>query len=271
MFTSPSQIICTVFGVHIYYYGIIMAIAIAVATIVSDIIGTKFFDLKKETIIDLAPYLIIFGIIGARLYYCLMDFGFYMRFPTEILALRHGGISIHGAILGGLAGLFIFSKRHKISAKKLCDISAIGLALGQSIGRWGNFFNSEAYGLPSNLPWKLYIAPQYRQIPFLDYEYYHPAFLYESVLDFCIFGILLFLAIKKKFKNEGNIALIYLILYSVVRILVEQIRIDSIRYIYGYPVAIIMSVCIIFISVIFLFLNNYYKGEKETTSPSKEN
>ena len=261
MFASPSQILCNIFGLNIYYYGVIMALAIAVGTLVSDWIGTKYFELKKETIIDLAPYLIIFGIIGARLYYCLLDFGFYSRFPTEIIAIRHGGISIHGAILGGLIGLVIFSIRHKISYKKLCDVSAVGLVLGQAIGRWGNFFNSEAYGFPTNLPWKLYIAPQYRQIPFQDYSYYHPTFLYESVLDLVIFCILLYLTVNKKIKKEGNLALIYLILYSIIRIFVEYLRIDSVRYIYGIPVAIVMSVCIIILSIVLLFLNNRKKQE----------
>jgi phosphatidylglycerol:prolipoprotein diacylglycerol transferase len=262
MFTSPSQVLCTVLGVHIYFYGVILAIAIAVAALVADWVGTKYFELKKEAVIDMTPYLIVFGIIGARLYYCLMDFGFYMRFPTEILAIRHGGISIHGAIFGGLAGLIIYALRHKLSIKRLCDVSAIGLALGQAIGRWGNFFNSEAYGLPTNLPWKLYIAPQYRQVPYLNIDYYHPAFLYESILDFIIFVILIFIARSKKTKKEGNIALIYLILYSVARILVEYIRIDSIRYLFGVSVAIIMSAGIIILSTILLILNNRNK-EKE--------
>lgn len=260
MFTSPSQILCTVFGVHIYFYGVILAFAIAVASLAADWAGTKYFELKKEAVIDMAPYLIIFGIIGARLYYCLMDFGFYMRFPTEILAIRHGGISIHGAILGGLIGLLIYAYRHKTSVRKLCDVSAIGLALGQAIGRWGNFFNSEAYGLPTNLPWKLYIAPQYRQIPYINVDYYHPAFLYESILDFIIFGILIFFARSKNTKKDGNIALIYLILYSFARILVEHIRIDSIRYVFGISVAIIVSVCIIILSTILLILNNLKKN-----------
>ena len=259
MFTSPSQIICTIFGVNIYYYGVIMALAIALGTLVSDYLGAKFFELKKETIIDLSPYIIIFGLLGARLYYCVMDYEFYMRFPTEILALRHGGISIHGAIIGGLLGLILFSKRHKISLKKLCDVSVIGLSLGQGIGRWGNFFNSEAYGTPTDLPWKLYISPQYRHIPYLDDSYYHPTFLYESVMDLVIFGILLILIKKNLHKKEGNLALIYLILYSIVRICTESIRIDSVRYICGVPIAIIVSICIILLSLILLYLNNKRK------------
>ena len=259
MFTSPSQILCTIFGVNIYYYGVIMALAIAVGTLVSDWAGTKFFGLKKETIIDLAPYLIIFGIIGARLYYCALNYDFYLRFPTEIIAIRHGGISIHGAILGGLVGLWIFSKRHKINPVKLCDVSAIGLSLAQAIGRWGNFFNSEAFGRPTNLPWKLYIAPQYRPIPYQEYQYFHPAFLYESILDIVIFIILLILVKTGKIKKDGNLALIYLILYSIVRIIVEMFRLDSVKYILGMPVAIFVSIGIIIISVVLLIIN-YKRG-----------
>lgn len=256
MFTSPSQILCTVFGLNIYYYGVLMALAISVGVIVADWAGTKFFGLKKETIIDLAPYLIIFGIIGARLYYCVLNYDFYLRFPTEIIAIRHGGISIHGAIIGGLIGLWIFAKRHKINPIKLCDISAIGLPLAQAIGRWGNFFNSEAFGGPTNLPWKLYIAPQYRPIPYQDYQYFHPAFLYESILDLVIFAILLMLVKANKIKKDGNLALIYLILYSVVRIIVESFRLDSVKYVLGMPVAIFVSIGIIIISVVLLIFNH---------------
>lgn len=261
MFVSHSQIICTIFGIHIYFYGVILALAITIGTFVADNIAEKLFDLKKETIVDMAPYLIIFGIIGARLYYCLLNYDFYLRFPTEILAIRHGGISIHGAILGGFIGLLLFAKRRKLPVVKLCDISAIGLALAQSIGRWGNFFNSEAFGTPTNLPWKLYIAPQHRPIPYTDFSYFHPTFLYESILDFILFIILFFIAKNNLYKKDGNIALIYLILYSFIRIFVESFRIDSVRYLYGHPIAIVVSVCIIFLASIVLFIRNLPKKE----------
>ena len=261
MFASHSQVICTIFGLHIYFYGVILALAIICGTFVSDYIGTKFFGLKKETIIDLSPYLVIFGIIGARIYYCLLNYDFYMRFPTEILAIRHGGISIHGAILGGLLGLLIFAKRHKIPALKLCDVSAIGLVLAQAIGRWGNFFNSEAFGLPTNLPWKLYIAPQYRPIPYENNEFFHPTFLYESILDFVIFAILFLLVRNNKIKKDGNIALLYLIMYSIVRIFVEHLRIDSVMFIHGQPVAIVVSIGIIIAALIAFLFRNLPKKE----------
>lgn len=256
MFESPSQILCTVMGVNIYYYGIIMAIAISVGVLISDWFGSKYFGLKKETIIDLAPYLIIFGILGARIYYCTLNYDFYLRFPTEIIAIRHGGISIHGAIIGGAIGLFLFAIRHKMNAKKLLDVTAIGLPLAQAIGRWGNFFNSEAFGTPTNLPWKLYIAPQYRPIPYQNNSFFHPTFLYESILDVLIFMILFFMIKNNKIKKDGNLILIYLLLYSVVRIFVESFRIDSVKYILGQPVAIFVSIGIIILSIILLYINN---------------
>jgi len=259
MFASHSQIFCTIFGVHIYYYGVILALAIIVGTLVSDKLGEKFYNFKKETFIDLSPYLIVSGIIGARLYYCVLNYDFYLRFPTEILAIRHGGISIHGAILGGLIGLIIFAKRRNLSILKLCDISSIGLILAQSIGRWGNFFNSEAYGLPTNLPWKLYIAPQYRQIPYLENEFFHPTFLYESILDFILF-LILFMIIKNGWnKKEGNITFIYLIFYSIIRIFVEHYRIDSVMYIHSLPVAMVVSMGIIILASAILFIRNLPK------------
>ncbi len=256
MFTPPSQILFTIFGVNIYYYGVIMALAISVGVLVSDWAGAKYFSFKKETIIDLAPYLIIFGILGARLYYCILNYDFYLRFPTEIIAIRHGGISIHGAILGGAFGLWIYSIRHKLNFSKLSDTSVIGLSIAQAIGRWGNFFNSEAFGSPTNLPWKLYVAPQYRPIPYQDVQFFHPAFLYESILDIIIFAVLIAITKSGKIKKDGSLALIYLILYSIVRIFVESIRLDSVRYILGIPVAIFVSVGIIIVSIVILYLNN---------------
>lgn len=261
MFASPSQIICTIFGVHIYFYGVVLAVAILAGTFISEYIGTRYLGFKKETAIDLVPYLVLFGIIGARLYYCALNYGFYLRFPTEILAIRHGGISIHGALLGGFIGLLIFAKRRNMPLLKLADLSAVGLSIAQAIGRWGNFFNSEAFGRPTELPWKLYIAPQYRPIPYQGYEYFHPAFLYESILDLTIFVILFCLIKFSKSRKDGNIALIYLILYSFARITVERCRIDSVLYVHGVPVAIIVSILIILTAGIALILRNLPQKE----------
>ena len=145
---------------------------------------------------------------------------------------------------------------HKESIPKLCDVCSVGLVLSQAIGRWGNFFNSEAYGLPTNLPWKLYISPEYRQIPFQNYEYFHPTFLYESILDFLLFLFIYYIVKNNYQRRDGNVFLIYLILYSLIRIFVETYRIDSITYIMGVPVAIVFSLCIIILAVFLLLKRN---------------
>ena len=263
MFASHSQIICTIFGIDIYFYGVILALSMMFGVFISEFVARKFYNLNKDIIIELAPYLIIFGIIGARLYYCILNYNFYLRFPTEIFAIRHGGISIHGALIGGLIGLIIFAKKRKISILKLADISSIGLVLAQSFGRWGNFFNSEAFGYPTNLPWKLYIAPQYRPIPYTNVEYFHPTFLYESVLNFILFFILFYIIKNKKNKNDGNLALLYILLYSFIRIFVESFRIDSVCYLSGIPIAIVVSIILILLSIIGLVLNNIVFVKKE--------
>ena len=157
----------------------------------------------------------------------------------------------------------LFAKIRKMPVLRLADISALGLSLAQSIGRWGNFFNSEAFGLPTNLPWKLYISPQYRPIPYQGYEYFHPAFLYESILDLAIFGILFLILVKSKTNKDGNLALIYLILYSIARIIVEKCRIDSVLYIHGVPVAIFVSVIILLIAGVTLIVRNLPQKENQ--------
>ena len=115
MFASHSQILCTIFGVNIYFYGVVIALAITIGTFWADYIGTKFFKLEKETIIDMAPYVVILGILGARLYYCLLNYDFYLRFPTEILAIRHGGVFIYCALSAVLLWQGLFFKQKQIS------------------------------------------------------------------------------------------------------------------------------------------------------------
>lgn len=250
MFQSPGDIAFSIFGFPIYFYGITLAVAIFVGVYTAYILYKKFYEPEKaDCIIDFSPYVILLGIVGARLYYCVVNFGYYVLKPIEIFNVRQGGLSIHGMIIIGVLALWGFSKFYKISFLKLFDVFMCGTALAQSIGRWGNFFNSEAFGYPTNLPWKLFIPIAKRPLQYINYEYFHPAFLYESILDFFVFIILLILL--KKFSNKpGLTACIYLILYSIVRIFVEQIRIDSALNIDGIPVAQIASIVIIFIAVI---------------------
>lgn len=255
MFVSPGDVAFIVGPVPIYYYGIIMAVSLSVGVIVARFITGKFYlEINPDVIYDISPHIIIGAILGARIYYCLLSFKYYSQHLIEILELWHGGISIHGAIIGGLIGGLIYAKRHKLPVLKLCDIFSYALVLGQAIGRWGNFFNSEAFGRPTENFLKLYIPIYKRPLEYMQYNYFHPTFLYESILDVCIFLILFFVVRKIAKNKDGIIFFSYLILYSIVRIIIEQLRIDSILNIYGFPIAQIVSVLIILISIISIFV-----------------
>lgn len=272
MFVSPGDVAFCIGSVQIYYYGIIMALSLTFGILVVRLVTGKFYpEINTETIYDISPHIIICAIIGARVYYCLLSYSYFVKNPWEIIQVWHGGISIHGAIVGGLIGGIIYAKRHNLPILKLCDIFSYGLVLGQAFGRWGNFFNSEAFGGPTQSFLKLYIPIYKRPFEYLQYDYFHPTFLYESILDVCIFLILFFVVrkfVKKRHIGygespcdpesssgrrrslDGIVFFSYLILYSIARLIVEQVRIDSVLDIYGIPIAQIVSVLIILIGII---------------------
>lgn len=250
VFTSPGSVAFSIFGFDIYYYGIIMAIAVCVM-----LFGANYAAQKQglgNLILDFSPYILLSGIAGARLYYCLLDWQYYFAHPLEILAVRNGGLSIHGALLAGFLSIFFLCKKHNISVAKMCDTFALSIPLAQAIGRWGNFFNSEAFGLPTNCIWKLYIPLENRPFEYIEYDYFHPTFLYESLLDLSIFFIMLVLLKKGVFKKAGVSTCIYLILYSIVRIFIETIRIDSTAKLFGIAFPIYISLIILIISSLVL-------------------
>ncbi len=248
MFQSPGEVAFRIFDFPVYFYGIILAFSILVGVYAAYFLYKKFYESEKApNIIDFSPFIILIGIAGARLYYCLVNFSYYSLNPAEIFYIRQGGLSIHGMIIAGIIALYFFGKKYKMSFLKLLDVFLCGTALAQSIGRWGNFFNSEAFGYPTDLPWKLFIPQAHRPLEYMNYEYFHPAFLYESILDSVIFIILIIL-FKKFSQKPGTLACLYLILYSVVRIFVEHCRIDSVLNIAGFPVAQIISLIIIILA-----------------------
>ncbi len=251
MFASPGEVAFNIGSMPVYYYGIIMAISLFCGVLLTNFITKKYYpELNPDIIYDISPHIIIGAIIGARLYYCLLGYDYFSQNLIEILEIRHGGLSIHGAIFGGLLGGIIYAKKHKLPILKLCDIFSYGLILGQAIGRWGNFFNSEAFGKPTEFFIKIYIPIYKRPIEYMQYNFFHPTFLYESILDIVIL-IILFFIIRKTSKNkDGIIFFSYLILYSAIRIVIENIRIDSVLNIHNVPIAQIMSLLIIIISSI---------------------
>lgn len=245
-FQSPGDILFSIGGFPIYYYGAVMAIACSTGVFVSYKVFQYFNrDKNFEKIWDFAAYLLIAGFLGARLYYCLLSPAYYLQHPLAIFNFREGGLSIHGGLIAGAAALIFLSKRYKLPVLNTLDAFSCGAAIAQSIGRWGNFFNSEAFGSPANIPWKLYIPLSRRPEQFIDYNYFHPAFLYESILDICIFIILLFVIKKSAQKFPGLTCFVYLVLYSFARLLVETFRVDSALDICGMPIAKIMSFVLI--------------------------
>lgn len=255
MFASPGEIAFSIGPVPVYYYGIIMALSLFVGLVTVRFIVKKFYpEINPDVIYDISPSIIIGAILSARIYYCILSYGYYSKHLIEIPQIWHGGISMHGAIIGGLICGIIYAKKHKLPILKLCDIFSYGLVLGQALGRWGNFFNSEAFGRPTENFLKLYIPIYKRPLEYMQYDYFHPTFLYESILDVCIFLILFFIVRKLTKGKDGAVFFIYLILYSVVRIIVEQIRIDSVLNVWGIPIAQIVSGIIILISIVALVM-----------------
>jgi phosphatidylglycerol:prolipoprotein diacylglycerol transferase len=217
----------------IYFYGIIIMIGVLAAVLISEK-EAKRRGLDSDLIWDMVPWLLIMGIIGARLWHVLtpsksMGVGpeYYFTHPLEILNTRNGGLGIPGAVIGGVIALIIYAKKKKISFLEWVDVIAPGLALAQSIGRWGNFFNQELYGPPSNLPWAIRIDEAHRLPGFENYSTFHPMFLYESLWS--LFNFFLLLSIGRLYKSKvkaGDIFWVYLIVYPVGRFFLEFIRLD---------------------------------------------
>lgn len=182
---------------------------------------------------------LVLGVIGARLYHVLTPspsmaaVGIhspwdYFRNPYQLINLRNGGLGIYGGIAGGAIGLWIYTRRHRLPTIAWADLASIGLALGQVFGRWGNFFNQELYGRPTNLPWAVTIDPRYRLPEFSEINRFHPAFLYESLWSLLTFVVLLTLARRYSQKLQtGDLVASYLVFYALGRILLETIRLDS--------------------------------------------
>ncbi len=258
MFAPPDVSYISVLGFPIYYYGIILAAAIYVGVLISNKIAIKYYSMYC-VIPNIATSLILWGILGARLYYCVLNYDYFSQYPLEIFALREGGLSIHGALIAGTCVICHEAKRRKMSVLKLLDICAMGLPIAQAIGRWGNFFNSEAFGLPTDLPWKMYISKPHRPDKYFNNNYFHPTFLYESLLNLIIFFILYKIILPKYKDNYGIITASYLILYSTVRFFIEMLRVDCVKYICEIPFPQIVSVIIIMFSFIFLYKKLRYR------------
>jgi phosphatidylglycerol---prolipoprotein diacylglyceryl transferase len=215
-FTSPGPILLKIGPLTIRWYGLLIATAVLIGVILSQHLA-KRRNVNPELLGDLFFWLLI----GPK----------YAPTPEKIFAIWEGGIAIHGAILGGILAALIFAKIKQVSFWQLADLVAPSLILGQAIGRWGNFFNSEAFGDPTDLPWKLYIPLDHRPLEYANSDYFHPTFLYESLWDLMVFALLITLFFRslsgKPRLKVGTLFLVYWPAYSLGRLWIEGFRTDS--------------------------------------------
>lgn len=217
---------------------------------------------------------LVLGLIGARLYHVLTPspsmaaIGIfspadYFRDPWQLLNFRGGGLGIYGGIAGGLLGLIIYSRRNRISTLGWADLAVVGLALGQAVGRWGNFFNQELYGSPTNLPWAVYIDPIYRLPEYVDFDRFHPAFLYESLWSLLTFFVLYWLIRRHADRLlSGELMAFYLVAYAVGRMLLELVRLDSRAIPFfgletGLAVATLVSLIVALVAILAVAYRRY--------------
>lgn len=238
-------------GLNIYFYSIFILIGAFIV-----VAGTKYFTsrdekLKNLDIEELAIYSTITGIIGARLWHVVTDFPLYRDNPVEALYLWNGGLSIFGAVLGVILAIFIYSKVKKYDFVKIISYAAFFLPLAQFFGRFGNFINQELFGPPTDLPWGMFIRPENRPVEFEEFQFFHPLFLYEQILNLILFAINIY--IYKRFNDFRLFPITWLIGYGVNRFLIEFLR-DSPKDYLGMSVAQITSIIMVLLGLSTLLI-----------------
>lgn len=247
MFASPGAILIQIGPIAIRWYGLLIASAVLIGTLLAQREARRRGE-DPEQLVNVAVVAIIAALVGARLYYVIFNWEYYSSYPLKIVAIWEGGLAIHGGLLAGVSVGAIWAWRRHLPTLVYLDIVAPSIVLGQAIGRWGNFFNQEAFGTPTNLPWKLYIDPAHRPLHLAEYKYFHPTFLYESVWDLAVFAVLFLLLRKRLAPYPGALFLCYVGLYSLGRFFVEGLRIDSLM-LGPFRAAQVMSVFLILCSV----------------------
>lgn len=244
-----NRVAFSIFGIDVMWYGVLISAGVLLGVLIA-LKEAKRTGFKEDDLIDFLLYAIPAGIVGARAYYVIFSWDYYSKNLSQIINIRNGGLAIHGAIIGGVITAVLFCKKRKINVLELIDLVIPSLILGQAIGRWGNFINQEAHGGPTDLPWGIMVNGQK----------VHPTFLYESIVDFCIFLFLIWFRKHKK-ATDGQIFGLYLILYSAGRYFVEGLRTDSLMFM-GMRVAQLISITSIIIGAALLI---YLKNKKRSS------
>ncbi len=238
---TPDPIAFSLFGLEVRWYGVLIASALLLGLFISARRAKKY-GLDQELIIDFFLYMTPAIIIGARLYYVVFSYDYYVVHPEEIFATWHGGLAIHGGIIAGILVAIVFSRFKKINFFTLADVLIPALPLGQAIGRWGNYLNQEAYGAQTDLTWAITVNDAA-----LGIIKVHPTFLYESIWNLLVFGFLFYYEDKLK-KVDGELLFVYLGLYSIGRFFIEGLRTDSLMFM-GLRTAQLISLALVAVGV----------------------
>ncbi|MBQ2872531.1 MAG: prolipoprotein diacylglyceryl transferase [Bacilli bacterium] len=254
-----DRVLFSIGPITIYWYSIIMLIAVLVGIFLS--IKESKKEALESFVSDLITYIIVFGIIGARLYYVIFNFDNYKNNLLSIFKIWEGGIAIYGAIIGGFIAIVYLAKKRDKSIIKTTDIIVPGLILAQSIGRWGNFFNGEAHGTEVSLEFlkSLHLPNFIIEGMHINGAYYHPTFLYESL--WCFLGFIILMILRKITKRKkGIITSSYFIWYGIGRLFIEGLRTDSL-YLGNYRISQIVSIILVILGIIGIIIS-VVKGNK---------
>lgn len=246
-----------IFGLSIRWYGILLSLGI-LAGILWAYYEAKRLGKNPDYIIDLALWCVPAAVIGARVYYVIFEWDYYQGDIMRMINIREGGLAIHGALIAAVFTGYIFCKVKKLSFWENTDIVAPGIIIGQAIGRWGNFMNGEAHGGPTDLPWGINVTELQNGIEVVTKV--HPTFLYESLWNLGVFAILIIF--RKKKKVDGEVFLLYGILYSLGRFWIEGLRTDSLMFLGMRQAQLISVFIIVCFTAILLFVR--HKGSKKS-------
>ncbi len=264
-----NPIAFTIGGFEVRWYSLMLLTGMLIS-IFMVIREGKRFNIPKDFMFNLAFWVIIVGIICARIYYCIFNFELYQNNILDVFKIWEGGLAIHGGIIGGLLTIIIYTKRYNINTFKITDIVVVPLLLAQAIGRWGNFFNSEAHGAATTYYHlkELHIPEKIIEGMKIGNVYYHPTFLYESI--FCLIGFIILLFVRRyRYLKRGQLTCLYMMYYSVGRFFIESLRTDSLMF-FGFRVAQIVSV-ILFITGLVIFIMLSRKGRFEDLYNEEQN
>lgn len=252
IFESPGAILFKLGPITVRWYGLMFVLGFFAASAMVLRLGKKW-NLDTEELLNTAFWGFGGGVIGARLYYVLLNWKHFLSEPLAALMIWTGGLSIHGGLLGGIVAGLGYCKFKKLPLLVTADLILSAMPLAQAIGRWGNFFNSEAFGRPvgDDFPLKLFIPQESRPWEFKEQKYFQPTFLYESVYDLLLFCLLYFGLAERLRRYPGVLACLYIIGYSIGRLIIEPMRTDSLLA-FGIPAAIVTSTILLVIAVILV-------------------